>query len=155
AAQAYQESRLDPTARSRVGAIGLMQLMPKTAIDLRFPDVSSSENNIHAGVRYMRMMLDQHFKDAPMDRLNKGLFALASYNAGPARVAGLRRKARLLGLDPNKWFNNVEIIAAREIGRETVDYVSNIYKYYTVYQSVAELHRRKPAPEAQKTIVSR
>lgn len=96
-------------------------------------------------------MLDLYFKHAPMERLDKGLFALASYNAGAGRVAGLRSKARRMGLDPNKWFDNVEIIAAREIGRETVDYVSNIYKYYTVYKSVADIRERKPGAGEQKT----
>jgi membrane-bound lytic murein transglycosylase MltF len=68
-----------------------------------------------------------------MDDLNKGLFALASYNAGPGRVAGLRKEAAKRGLDPNVWFNNVERVAAEKIGRETVTYVSNIYKYYVAY----------------------
>jgi len=150
-AQGYQESRLDQSARSPVGATGVMQLMPETATDIGLPDVSTAEKNIHAGARYLRMMLDLYFKHAPMDRLDKGLFALASYNAGAGRVAGLRSKARRMGFDPNKWFNNVEIIAAREIGRETVDYVSNIYKYYTVYKSVADIRERKPGAGEQKT----
>ena len=73
-----------------------------------------------------------------MDSLNKGLFAFASYNAGPARIRQLREKAAARGLDPNKWFNNVEVIAAESIGRETVQYVANIYKYYLAYQMVTE-----------------
>jgi membrane-bound lytic murein transglycosylase MltF len=84
-------------------------------------------------VKYLRFMVDRYYKDAPMTRVNKGLFAMASYNAGPARVAALRRKAAAQGLDPNVWFGNVEVVAAREIGRETVQYVSNIYKYYVSY----------------------
>jgi membrane-bound lytic murein transglycosylase MltF len=73
-----------------------------------------------------------------MDRLNKGLFTFAAYNAGPGRVAQLRRLAARRGLDPNVWFNNVELMAAEKIGRETVTYVSNIYKYYLAYQMLAE-----------------
>jgi membrane-bound lytic murein transglycosylase MltF len=73
-----------------------------------------------------------------MDDVTKGLFAIASYNAGPARIQKLRREAAQRGYNPNLWFNNVEIIAAAEIGRETVQYVSNIYKYYLAYKMVAE-----------------
>jgi len=94
---------------------------------------ASADRNIEAGVKYLRFMVDRYYKDAPMTRVNKGLFAMASYNAGPARVAALRRKATAQGLDPNVWFGNVEVVAAREIGRETVQYVSNIYKYYVAY----------------------
>ncbi|MGH9834168.1 MAG: transglycosylase SLT domain-containing protein [Blastocatellia bacterium] len=150
AAQGYQESRLDQSRRSAAGAVGVMQVRPATAADVGVPDISSAENNIRAGVKYLRFMIDQYFKDAPMDRLDKGLFALASYNAGPARVAGLRRKAEQMGLDPNKWFNNVEIVASREIGRETVDYVGNIYKYYTAYRSVSGLREKRRGAAAQK-----
>jgi membrane-bound lytic murein transglycosylase MltF len=73
-----------------------------------------------------------------MDRLNKGLFTFASYNAGPGRMQQPRKLAPKRGLDPNKWFNNVERIAAEKIGRETVTYVSNIYKYYLAYQMITE-----------------
>jgi membrane-bound lytic murein transglycosylase MltF len=77
--------------------------------------------------------MDSYFSSEPMDDLNKGLFAFATYNAGPARVRQLRRQAASEGLDPNVWFNNVERIAAARTGRETVTYVSNIYKYYVTY----------------------
>ena len=121
-AQAYQESGLDQSVKSRAGAIGVMQMLPSTARDknVGIPDITTLENNIHAGVKYMRFILDRYFKDAEMDDLNRQLFAFASYNAGPARVAGLRKKAEQMGLDPNVWRGNVEVVAAREIGRETV-----------------------------------
>jgi membrane-bound lytic murein transglycosylase MltF len=138
AAQGYQESQLDQEKRSPAGAIGIMQIKPEVAADVGINDISQPENNIHAGVKYLRFIVDRYFNDAPMDKLNRGLFAFAAYNAGPARVAGLRKQAEELGLNPNVWFNNVEIVAAREIGRETVDYVSNIFKYYTTYLAVAE-----------------
>ena len=95
------------------------------------------ENNIHASIKYMSFIRDRYFADDDIDPLNQGLFTLAAYNAGPARVATMRQKAREVGLDPNQWFGNVEIIAARVIGRETVDYVSNIYKYYAAYKAYA------------------
>ena len=129
AAQGYQESTLDQGVRSKVGAIGVMQVMPPTARELKVGDVSKIDPNIHAGVKYMRFMIDTYFKDEPMDQLNKGLMAFASYNAGPARVRQLRREAAQRGLDPNVWFGSVERVASERIGRETVTYVSNIYKY--------------------------
>jgi membrane-bound lytic murein transglycosylase MltF len=145
AAQGYQESGLDQSKRSPAGAVGIMQVKPSTAADpnIGIPNIQSKENNIHAGVKYLRFVINQYFKDQGMDRLNRGLFAMASYNAGPARVAGLRRRAGTAGLDPNRWFNNVEIVAAREIGRETVDYVSNIYKYYITYSGVVDVEERR------------
>jgi membrane-bound lytic murein transglycosylase MltF len=133
AAQGYQESRLNQAAKSQVGAIGVMQVMPATGKELNVGDITQTEVNIHAGVKFIRTMIDRYFANEPMDDLNKVLFAFASYNAGPARVRQLRKEAATRGLDPNIWFNNVERIANERIGRETVTYVSNIYKYYVTY----------------------
>jgi membrane-bound lytic murein transglycosylase MltF len=138
AAQGYQESRLDHSAKSPVGAIGVMQLMPKTGQEQKVGDVRKIEPNVHAGVKYMRYIRDTYFEDQPMDELNKGLFTFAAYNAGPARVRQLRREAEERGLNPNLWFGNVERIASERIGRETVTYVSNIYKYYVAYRVAVE-----------------
>ncbi len=134
--QAYQESRLDNSARSHTGAIGIMQMLPSTAADknVGIPDISGLEDNIHAGNKYLRFIRDRYFEKEPMSDLNKTLFSFAAYNAGPARVARLRREAERQGLDPNVWFDNVEVIAAKRIGRETVQYVSNIYKYWVAYR---------------------
>ena len=148
AAQGYQESQLNQDAKSQVGAVGVMQLMPATGKDMKVGDITQTEANIHAGVKYMRCMIDQYFKDEPMDRLNKGLFAFASYNAGPGRVRQLRREAEKRGLDPNVWFGNVEQIASERIGRETVTYVSNIYKYYVAYKLLDEERARRAAAKA-------
>jgi membrane-bound lytic murein transglycosylase MltF len=142
-AQGYQESRLDHTARSKAGAVGIMQVMPATGKELKVGDISQVEPNIHAGVKYIRFMIDHYYKDEPMDRLNKGLFAFAAYNAGPARISQLRKLATQRQLDPNVWFNNVELIAAEKIGRETVTYVSNIYKYYLAYQLIVEEQKER------------
>ena len=128
AAQGYQESGLNQNAKSSVGAVGVMQIMPATGREQHVGDIAKLEPNIHAGVKYMRFMIDRYYKDEPMDQVNKMLFAFASYNAGPARIAQLRREAAARGLDPNVWFGNVEQIASERIGRETVTYVSNIYK---------------------------
>ena len=139
-ALAYQESMLDHSKRSHVGAIGIMQLMPTTAADknVGIPDIENLESNIHAGTKYLRFLRDRYFDDPEISRLNQGLFTFAAYNAGPARVAKLRKEASELGLDPNVWFNDVEIVAANRIGRETVQYVSNIFKYYTAYKIISE-----------------
>ena len=136
AAQGYQESRLDQNARSAAGAVGVMQVLPTTGRELKVGDVTKLDPNIHAGVKYIRFMIDQYFKDEPMTELDKGLFAFASYNAGPTRVRQLRSETAKRGLDPNAWFDNVERLAAEKIGRETVTYVSNIYKYYIAYTLV-------------------
>ena len=140
AAQAYQESQLDQSKRSHVGAIGVMQVMPTTAADKRIniKEIEKLEPNIHAGAKYLRMLEDQYFNDPGISKVDKTLFTFAAYNAGPARIQGLRREAPKQGLDPNQWFQNVEVIASRRIGRETVQYVSNIYKYYLAYQLVLE-----------------
>jgi membrane-bound lytic murein transglycosylase MltF len=150
-AQGFQESGLDQDAKSAVGAIGVMQVMPETGKELKVGDITQMDPNIHGGVKYIRMMIDQYFKNEPMTPLNKGLFAFASYNAGPGRVAQLRREAAKRGLDPNRWFNNVELVAADRIGSETVNYVSNIYKYYTAYKMIAEQEdERRKAKESVK-----
>ncbi|HWM28284.1 MAG TPA: transporter substrate-binding domain-containing protein [Woeseiaceae bacterium] len=135
-AQAYQESQLNQNAKSSVGAIGIMQLMPATAKEMNVGDVTQTEANIHAGIKYMRFMIDRYYANEPMTELDKALFAFASYNAGPARVRKLRAEAGERGLDPNVWFHNVEYIAAERVGQETVTYVSNIYKYYIAYSLI-------------------
>jgi membrane-bound lytic murein transglycosylase MltF len=129
-----------------------MQVMPATGKEMNVGDITKMESNIHAGVKYIRFMMNQFYADEPMDNLNKGLFTFASYNAGPGRVAQLRKQAAKRGLDPNKWFNNVEVLAAEKIGRETVQYVSNIYKYYLAYKLVVEemADRRTTKEEVQK-----
>ena len=149
AAQGYQESTLDQGVKSPVGAIGVMQVMPPTGKELNVGDISLVEPNIHAGVKYMRFMMDRYYKDEPMTPLNKGLMTFASYNAGPGRVRQLRRETANRGLDPNVWFGNVERIASERIGRETVTYVSNIYKYYVTYTLLtAQVNRREEAKAA-------
>ena len=148
AAQGYQESLLDQSARSPVGAIGIMQLMPATGNELAVGDIHLAEPNVHGGIKYMRHLIDYYFRDANFDEQNRTLFAFASYNAGPGRIAKLRREAQLRGLDPDTWFNNVEIVAARRIGQETVQYVRNIYKYYIAYRlQLDTLEMRKAAGE--------
>lgn len=145
-AQGYQESRLDQSARSPAGAIGVMQVLPSTGREMDVGDITVLENNIHAGARYVRWMIDRYYADEPMDDTERLLFALASYNAGPRRVQALRREAQALGLDPNTWFDNVEYVAAQRIGRETVEYVANIYKYHIAFRLIAGTRELAPLP---------
>lgn len=113
-----------------------MQLLPSTAAspEVGIEDISTADNNILAGIRYMDWIRKTYFDDPELDEFNRTALAFASYNAGPNRIRGLRRKTAERGLDPNVWFENVEILAAEEIGSETVDYVANIYKYYMAYR---------------------
>jgi membrane-bound lytic murein transglycosylase MltF len=149
AAQGYQESTLDQGVKSPVGAIGVMQIMPATGKELKVGDIRQLEPNIHGGVKYMRFMMDEYFKDEPIDELNKGLMAFAAYNAGPGRLRQLRREAEKRGLNPNLWFGNVERIASERIGRETVTYVSNIYKYYIAYRLITDQQQRRKAAKEE------
>jgi len=144
-AKGYQESRLNQNVRSRVGAIGIMQIMPATGKSLNVGDIRQVEPNIHAGVKYTRRLMDVYLGNEPLDELNKGFFTLASYNAGPSRIRQLRREAERRDLDPNVWFGNVERIVSERIGRETVSYVSNIYKYYLAYRLLSEEQERRAA----------
>jgi membrane-bound lytic murein transglycosylase MltF len=150
AAQGYQESRLDQSAKSHVGAIGVMQVMPATGNDLKVGDINLVEPNVHAGIKYFRFMMDTFYKDEPMDELNKGLMTLASYNAGPGRMRQLRRETARRGLNPNVWIGNVERVVSEKVGRETVTYVSNIHKYYIAYKLV--LDRQREREEAKESV---
>ncbi|MFT6955738.1 MAG: membrane-bound lytic murein transglycosylase MltF [Halieaceae bacterium] len=150
AAQGYQESRLDQSVRSHAGAVGVMQLLPTTANDPKvgIPNIDEVDANIEAGIKYMAYLRSRYFDDPEIDLTNQFLLALGAYNAGPARMISLRRKATQQGYDPNIWFDNVEIIAAQDIGRETVQYVANIFKYYQAYRmSIARTLEREEARE--------
>ncbi len=155
AALAYQESGIDQNKRSPSGAIGVMQMLPSTARDpnVNIPNINSMENNIHAGVKYLRFIRDSNFEKEQMDEANKTLFTMASYNAGAGTIDRLRSEAKKTEYDPNVWFRNVEVIAAARIGRETVQYVSNIYKYYIAYRLALdelELKRKVKREELRK-----
>ena len=134
AAQGYQESQLNQNAKSHVGAVGVMQLMPATGGQMQVGDIHLTEANIHAGTKYMDQLMSTYFGDGQFSEGNRPLFAFASYNCGPGNIAKARKEAEKRGLDPNKWFNNVELVIAEQIGTETPTYVRNIYKYYVAYK---------------------
>ncbi|MGE5129194.1 MAG: transglycosylase SLT domain-containing protein [Sphingomonadaceae bacterium] len=138
AAQGYQESQLNQNAKSHVGAIGIMQVMPATGEELKVGDIRQAEPNIHAGAKYMDVLMTKYFRDAKFDEQNRTLFAFASYNAGAGNISRMRKEAVKRGLDPDQWFNNVEIVTAEKIGMETTTYVRNIFKYYAAYRLTAE-----------------
>ena len=138
AAQGFQESRLDQAARSPVGAIGVMQVMPATGAELGVGDVQVTEPNIHAGTKYLDLLMDRYFGDAHFSQQDRALFAFAAYNAGPGNISRMRKLAQKRGLDPNKWFDNVELVVADKIGYETTTYVRNIFKYYAAYRLSVE-----------------
>lgn len=141
-AQGYQESQLNQDRKSPRGAVGMMQLMPKTAaakpIGITGVDADVSKN-VQAGAAYMRHITDTYIaRDPAIDERNRVLFAFAAYNAGPGNLRKFRRLAQEQGLDPNVWFGNVEHAAAQIVGRETVQYVTNIYKYYIAYSLISD-----------------
>jgi membrane-bound lytic murein transglycosylase MltF len=142
AAQGYQESRLDQKARSHVGAVGVMQIMPATGSELRVGNIHEIEPNIHGGVKYMDQLMARYFPDAKFSQEARPLFAFASYNAGPGNISRMRKEAAKRGLDPDKWFNNVEIVVSERIGLETTTYVRNIYKYYAAYKLTLEAQEK-------------
>ena len=136
-AQGYQESKLNQKARSHMGAVGIMQMLPTTAADpainIKGIDKDPSKN-IEAGAKYLRLLTDKYLNEEELTPVNRTLLAFAAYNAGPGNLRKFRSLAKKSGLDPNVWFQNVEYAAARIVGKETVQYVSNIYKYYLAYK---------------------
>jgi membrane-bound lytic murein transglycosylase MltF len=149
AAQGYQESTLNQDAKSPVGAIGVMQVMPATGAELKVGDIHKAEPNIHAGAKYMDQLMTRYFQDANFDEQNRTLFAFASYNCGPGNISKMRKEAAKRGLDPDQWFNNVEIVTAEKIGIETTTYVRNIFKYYVAYKLATQVQDSAAAAKQQ------
>jgi membrane-bound lytic murein transglycosylase F len=145
AAQAYQESRFDPQARSLAGAIGLFQVLPGTAREMGFQKLDTPEDCAHAGIKHLARLADRLETTLPVQQRMR--FALAAYNAGWGHLADARQLARTKALDPDKWFKNVEramlmlqqpayYAHARHgyvRGTEPVRYVSEIQTRYENY----------------------
>jgi membrane-bound lytic murein transglycosylase MltF len=143
AAQGFQESQLNQNAKSRVGAVGIMQLMPATGKELNVGDIKIAQSNIHAGAKYLDHLMTRYFQDAHFSEVDRPLFAFASYNAGPGTIAKMRKIAAERGLNPDVWFNNVEIVVAEKVGIETTTYVRNIFKYYASYRLLQDAQARR------------
>ncbi len=150
-AQGYQESKLDQKKRSKAGAVGVMQVMPKTAADpvVGIPDIHELEKNIHAGVKYLRFLRKKYYDDPKIPLLDRTLFSFAAYNAGPGNIAKARRHAKRMRLSQNRWFGHVEIAAARTISREPVTYVRNIFKYYVTYKHLEKARTARASTSAK------
>jgi membrane-bound lytic murein transglycosylase MltF len=152
AAQGYQESMLNQDRVSPRGAVGVMQVLPRyaAASPINIPNVRNAQDNIHAGAKMLAQITNTYFNDPGLDQLNKTLFTFAAYNAGPNRIVRLRKQAQEQGLDPNKWFGNVELVVAKDVGQETVQYVGNIFKYYVAYKMT--LDQQNAREQAKKTL---
>jgi len=133
AAQAFQESRLDPTTVSPAGAVGLMQLLPSTAADMGVTELRDPERSLYAGIKYMDWLRRTQFDEPQLSAEAQLDFCLAAYNAGATRVRRWRAAAPGRGLDPDLWFGNVELLALEDVGIEPVHYVGNINKYYILF----------------------
>ncbi len=142
-AQGFQESGLDQNRRSAVGAIGIMQLMPNTGKALQVGDVRRLEANVHGGAKYLRHLMDDYFSEPRISAVDRLLFAIAAYNAGPNRIQKLRKQTAANGMNPDVWTGHVERSVARYVGQETVQYVANISKYYIAYRLIAEQEAKK------------
>jgi membrane-bound lytic murein transglycosylase MltF len=127
-----------------------MQVMPATGSELKVGDITVTEPNIHAGAKYMDQLMTKYFPDANFMGNDRSLFAFASYNAGPGNISKMRKEAVRRGLDPDKWFNNVEIVTAQKIGIETTTYVRNIFKYYVAYK--LQLETQEAARKAREHV---
>ena len=138
AAQAYQESGFDQSKESHAGAVGVMQVLPSTAAGkaVNIPDISTLDNNVHAGVKYLNWLRQTYYTNEEISPLDRVLFSFAAYNAGPGNMRRARKRAKQLGFDPNRWFANVEIGMYRAVSGEPASYVRNIYKYYVTYQGL-------------------
>jgi membrane-bound lytic murein transglycosylase MltF len=145
AALAYQESRFNHNKRSHKGAVGIMQIKPSTAKHkpINIHKVKQLENNIEAGVKYLAYLRDRYYSSPEYDSEDRINFTLAAYNAGPAKIRKMQNLAKKQGLDPYKWFYNVETIVRRKIGQETVNYVANIRKYQIALKMSKEVETQK------------
>lgn len=151
AAQAYQESGFDHARTSQRGAVGIMQMRPSTASDpiVGIDDISTPDANIHAAVKYLAVLRDRYYSDPGIDEADRLAFIWSAYNAGPVKVRAMRKRAAQMGLDPNRWFFNVEHAAQAVAGPETVRYVANVYKYYLAYRLSEELLKRRAEKKLQ------
>ncbi len=142
AAQIYQESHFNPEARSRDGALGLMQILPPTGQSLNAGNLFDPARNIEAGIRHLKSLYDLFDQAEETERI---AIALAAYNAGQGHILDARDLARKQGLDPDRWESlsrTLPLLSREEYytdslygycrGREPVEYVRKIMVYYDI-----------------------
>jgi len=158
ASVAFQESRFDPQQRSWAGAVGLMQLRPRTA-DVSEDSLLIPAVNVELGVRHLRDLYDSFDYLEPEERLD---FALAAYNAGQGHLEDARILSIVQGRDPNQWEGSVResLLLLRKPdfhrqvrygyvrGTETVAYVHDILRRYDLF---CQLMRERPPLPVQFT----
>jgi membrane-bound lytic murein transglycosylase F len=146
-----QESRFDPDVESRVGAFGLMQIMPGTGQSFGIDIKASPSNNIKAGTMYINRL--QSIFEAKINNPKERIkFILASYNAGPGHVFDAMKLAEKNGKDPQKWDGNVAVWLLKKSdpkyftdsvvkngffkGTESVNFVSEVLERYDHYKNI-------------------
>lgn len=136
---ACQESRFRQAVTNRWGATGLFQVKPVTAREpyIGIPEIAgraNAANNVHAGVRYLNWIKERYFDPVEeMHERDRIRMALAAYNAGPRTLLRAQRLATQMGLDPTRWFRNVELAMLAMDKQEPVKYVSEINQRYLSY----------------------
>ncbi len=139
AALAYQESGFKQSAMNPSGATGMFQIKPETAREpyINIPDIAGEKNtanNIHAGIKYLAWIKGRYFDNLEeMSEPERIRMSLAAYNAGPRTLLRARTRAREMGLDPNRWFQHVEMALLSMHKTEAVKYVSEINQHYISY----------------------
>ena len=149
ASQAYQESRFNPNAHSWAGAVGLMQIMPRTAREMRV-NARDPRQSIEGACRYL-WKLDDQWREAIPREEERIRFILASYNVGLGHVEDAQRLAKKFGDDPGSWedvaywlirkskrsvYNDPVVKYGFARGTEPVDYVERIldrFEHYKVF----------------------
>ena len=153
-AQIYKESKFNPKTKSWRGAVGLMQLMPRTAksYGLQGRQLTDPEKNIHGGVQHLKM-LEDHWRGVLGDSLEIIKFTLGSYNVGQGHIEDAMRLAEKYDLNKLVWDDNVaQMLLKKSIpkyykdpvvkygycrGKEPVNYVTSIFNSYELYKQFA------------------
>jgi membrane-bound lytic murein transglycosylase MltF len=133
---ALVESSLEPRAVSEAGALGLMQLMPETAEEMKVNYAFDVEENIRGGINYFRIQF-QHFPEIP-DRTERIKFSLASYNGGRGYINKAISLAKKAGVDWQKWdvvknylaFPSCRIKGKAPDYRQITNYVAKVMGLY-------------------------
>ncbi|NQD73903.1 transglycosylase SLT domain-containing protein [Pseudomonas sp. CM27] len=133
AALAFKESTLNPAARGRGGAHGLMQITPSAAQRVGVSNTATVDGNVHASARYLALIRRKFFASPRINERERMAFVLAAYNLGPERVQAMRAEARRRGLNGNQWFFQTERVAMEQVGMGPVNFVNSVNKYFLAF----------------------